>query len=191
MNLVFATNNSNKVKEIQTLLPESISILSLKDINCFDDIPETQNTLEGNSEQKADFVKNNFGNDCFADDTGLFIESLNGEPGVYSARYAGKDGNAQANINKVLTKLDGLKNRNAHFKTVICLIINNKKYFFEGRVDGKIISKEKGVDGFGYDPIFVPNDYDITFAEMPLSEKNKISHRAKAVKKLIEFLTQV
>lgn len=191
MNLVFATNNSNKVKEIQTLLPESISILSLKDINCFDDIPETQNTLEGNSEQKADFVKNNFGNDCFADDTGLFIESLNGEPGIYSARYAGKDGNAKANINKVLTKLDGLKNRNAHFKTVICLIINNKKYFFEGRVDGKIISKEKGVDGFGYDPIFVPNDYDITFAEMPLSEKNKISHRAKAVKKLIEFLTQV
>lgn len=191
MNIVFATNNKNKVKEIQTLLPKKISILSLKDINCFDDIPETKDTLEGNSEQKADYVKNNFGNDCFADDTGLFIESLNGEPGVYSARYAGEDGNAKANIKKVLSKIDGIDNRKAYFKTIICLILNNEKHYFEGRVDGKIISTEKGVDGFGYDPIFVPDDYETSFAEMPLSEKNKISHRARAVKKLIAFLELV
>ncbi len=187
MKIVFATNNKNKIKEIKSLLQSNINILSLKDINCFEDIPETADTLKGNALLKADFVRQNYGYNCFADDTGLFIDALNGEPGIYSARYAGEDGNAQKNIDKVLSKLKGIENRKAHFTTIIALLLNNKQYFFEGSVYGKISKTINGYDGFGYDPVFIPDGYNISFAQMPLSEKNKISHRAIAVKKLINF----
>ena len=188
MDIVFATNNKNKIKEITSLLNQNINILSLSDINFFDEIPETSDTLKGNAFIKADFINKKFNYNCFADDTGLFIDALNGEPGVYSARYSGEEGNSKKNIEKVLKKLSGVKNRDAHFTTVISLILNGKKYFFEGSVFGRISNNIKGEQGFGYDPIFIPDGYDISFSQMDLSEKNKISHRAKAVKKLIEFL---
>jgi len=187
MKIVFATNNKNKIKEIKVLLPPNVNILSLKDINCLEDIPETADTLHGNAFLKANFVKQNYSYNCFADDTGLFIDALNGEPGIYSARYAGEDGNSQKNIAKVLSKLKGVVNRNAHFTTVISLLINDKKYFFEGSVYGKISETIMGTDGFGYDPVFIPDGYNVSFAQMQLSEKNKISHRAIATKKLIVF----
>lgn len=188
MELVFATNNKHKLEELQALLGDKIKLLSLKDIACFEDIPEEQPTLEGNANQKSSYVFEKYGYDCFADDTGLEIEALNGEPGVYSARYAGEEKSAEANMEKVLQNLTEINNRNARFRTVISLIIGGKEKQFEGFVEGEIIKDRKGGEGFGYDPIFQPNGFDTTFAEMDLVEKNKISHRGRAVQKLIKHL---
>lgn len=188
MKLVFATNNLNKLKELQQLLGEKVELLSLKDINCNDEIPEDYDTLEENATQKAEYIYKKYNVNCFADDTGLEIKSLNNEPGVYSARYAGADKDAKANMKKVLTKLDGIEDRSARFRTVISLFLNDKEYQFEGIVDGNILESERGKDGFGYDPIFEPKGYNISFAEMEMNEKNKISHRGLAVQKLVQFL---
>lgn len=190
MQLVSATNNTNKIKEIKQLLPSSIQLLSLQEIKCLEDIPETSPTIEGNAIQKAEYVYKNYGYNCFADDTGLEIDALNGEPGVYSARYAGEQKNANDNINLVLEKLKGIENRNARFITVITLIIDGKITCFKGVVEGVITQTKSGSEGFGYDPIFKPNGFDITFSEMDLEQKNKISHRGKAVRKLTEYLTK-
>ncbi len=188
MELVFATNNKHKLEEIQAILGDQFKILSLKDIGCNEEIPEEQETLEGNASQKSFFVFNKFGYNCFADDTGLEIDSLNDEPGVYSARYAGEEKSAEANMNKVLDKLAKIKNRNARFRTVISLVIDGREELFEGIVDGEILTEKKGVSGFGYDPIFQPKGFKETFAEMNLTDKNKISHRGRAVEKLINHL---
>lgn len=188
MQLVFATNNKNKIKEIKNLIDNSIELLSLEDINCLEDIPETANTIAGNALQKAKYVFDKYGYNCFADDTGLEIESLYNEPGIYSARYAGPQRDASDNMNKVLDNLKGIQNRNAHFKTVIALIIDGKETLFEGIAKGEITTTKSGTEGFGYDPIFKPEGYNITFSEMSLEEKNKISHRAKATKQLVNFL---
>jgi len=188
MELVFATNNKHKLEELRALLGGHFKLLSLKEIGCNIEIPEEQPTLEGNAQQKAFYVFNKYNYNCFADDTGLEIEALNGEPGVYSARYAGEDKNAEANMQKVLHKLSKIKKRNARFRTVISLVINGDEKQFEGVVEGEIISKKKGTAGFGYDPIFKPNGFGTTFAEMKLVEKNKISHRGRAVQKLVEYL---
>lgn len=188
MKLVFASNNLNKIEEIQNLLPASIKILSLKDIGCFEEIPETADTIEENAILKANYVTEKYGYDCFADDSGLEIDYLNGAPGVYSARFAGQQKNDQDNIDKVLFKLNGIENRKANFKTVIALNLNNEQHLFTGIIDGTIISSQKGNKGFGYDPIFQPNNYSITFAEMEQNEKSKISHRGKAVAQLLRFL---
>jgi len=189
MKLVFATNNPNKLSELQDLVPEGIEILSLKDINCNEELPETNPTLEGNALQKAKYVFDNYGFNCFADDTGLEIEALGGEPGVYSARYAGEDCKAEDNMQKVLTKLENKDNRNAKFRTVVALIIiNGEETLFEGECKGTITKTKSGVEGFGYDPIFTPEGYEITFAEMTKTEKGTISHRGQAVEKLVEFL---
>lgn len=191
MKLVFATNNKNKAIEIQQLIGDKFEILSLQDINCEEEIPEEQETIEGNAQQKAHYVFEKFQINVFADDTGLEIEFLNGEPGVYSARYAGEERNPDKNMDKVLNLLANQTNRNAQFKTVICLIINQEEFLFEGIVKGKIIHDKRGNLGFGYDPIFIPNGYDRTFAEMTLEEKSHISHRAIAVNKMIEFLKNI
>ncbi len=188
MKLVFATNNPNKLKEVRALLPSTIKLLSLTDIGCKEDIPETSPTIEGNAIQKANYIKEHYGYDCFADDTGLEVESLDGAPGVYSARYAGKEKNADANMNKLLNELSEVEHRDAQFKTVIALIINHKLQTFTGVCKGAITKEKKGSSGFGYDPIFLPYGYSNTFAELPLSEKNKIGHRGKAVQQLIKFL---
>ncbi len=188
MKLVFATNNRHKLNEIQNIVGDSIELLSLTDINCTEEIPETEPTLEGNASQKAFYVFDKYGYNCFADDTGLEIEALNGEPGVYSARYAGKEKNAEANMKKVLDKLGEIKNRKARFRTVISLVIDGHEELFEGKVDGQILEEKCGEEGFGYDPIFQPDGYEQSFAEMDLTNKNKISHRARAVQKLVEFL---
>jgi len=188
MKLIFATNNLNKLKELQQLLGEKVELLSLKDINCNDEIPEDYETLEENATQKAEYIYKKYNVNCFADDTGLEIKSLNNEPGVYSARYAGVDKDAKANMKKVLTKLDGIEDRSARFRTVISLFLNDKEYQFEGIVDGNILKSERGTDGFGYDPIFEPEGYNVSFAEMEMSKKNKISHRGLAVQKLVQFL---
>lgn len=188
MELVFATNNKHKLQELQSLLGDKIKLLSLKDIECFEEIPEEQPTLEGNARQKSNFVYEKYGYSCFADDTGLEIEALGGEPGVYSARYAGEEKSASANMNKVLKKLEKINNRKARFRTVISLIINGEEKQFEGIVEGEIIQNERGGAGFGYDPIFLPSGFEQTFAEMDLDEKNKISHRGRAVQKLIKHL---
>lgn len=190
MKLVFATNNQNKLKEIQHILGSDFELLGLKDIGCEEDIPETAPDLPGNALLKARYVKEKFGFDCFADDTGLEIEALDGEPGVYSARYAGEAKDANANMDKVLTKLDGVENRKACFKTVIALILRGEEHLFEGRVDGAILTERRGNEGFGYDPIFMAEGENQSFAEMDFSEKNKISHRARAVQKLVAFLCQ-
>ncbi len=189
MQLVFATNNLNKLKEVQTLVPSHIKLLSLADIGCKEDIPETQNTIEGNAIQKAEYLKNNYGYDCFADDTGLEVEALNGEPGVYSARYAGEQRNAEDNMDKLLEHLKPHQNRIAQFKTVIALHLNGKLHTFTGICEGEITSTKHGDKGFGYDPIFKAKGYDKTFAEISLEEKNNIGHRGKAIKQLIEFLS--
>jgi XTP/dITP diphosphohydrolase len=189
MDLVFATNNQHKIKEISPLIESKIKLLSLADINCYDEIPETQHSLHGNASQKSHFVFDKYGINCFADDTGLEIEALNGEPGVYSARYAGEGCSFQDNIDKVLDKMQGKINRKAKFVTVISLLIDGKEYFFEGFVNGIILTEKYGNDGFGYDPIFMPDGYSISFAEMTLEEKNKISHRAMAVKKFANFIS--
>lgn len=186
--LVVATNNAHKLKEIADILDEKIELLSLKDINCHVDIPETADTLEGNARQKALYIYKNYGMDCFADDTGLEVEALNGAPGVFSARYAGEDHDSEANMQKLLRELKGKENRKAQFRTAICLIMNGKEYLFEGIVKGEIIEEKRGVTGFGYDPIFVPEGYDLTFAELGNDIKNTISHRAHAVEKLCLFL---
>jgi XTP/dITP diphosphohydrolase len=189
MKLVFATNNSNKLSELQALVPQGIEILSLKEINCNEELPETNPTLEGNALQKAQYVYQNYGFNCFADDTGLEIDALGGAPGVYSARYAGEDCKAEDNMQKVLTKLENEDNRNAKFRTVIALIIKGEENLFEGECTGKITKTKSGAEGFGYDPIFKPKSYETTFAEMSKQEKGAISHRGKAVEKLVDYLT--
>ena len=187
--LVFATNNAHKLDEISSILGEKVELLSLKDIHCHVDIPETADTLEGNAMLKAEYIYKNYGLDCFADDTGLEVEALNGAPGVYSARYAGSEGNnAEANMQKLLQNMQGVQNRKAQFRTAICLILDGKKHLFEGIVKGEIIKEKRGSSGFGYDPIFVPEGYTKTFAELGNETKNKISHRALAVEKLCRFL---
>lgn len=191
MKLVFATSNQNKAKEIQSLIPNLLQILSLLDIQCTEEIPETQSTIEGNASQKAFYVYEKYHQNCFADDTGLEVESLNGKPGVLSARYAGESRDANENMDKVLQELSLKENRKARFKTVISLVISGKEHQFEGVVDGVILSEKRGDSGFGYDPIFLPDGYDLSFAEMDLSTKNKISHRAKAVNKLVEYLRTI
>ncbi len=188
MKIIFATNNKHKVAEIRQAVGNQHEILSLADINFSEEIPETQSTIEGNASQKSHFIHDRFQVNCFSDDTGLEIEALNGEPGVYSARYAGKDANFQNNIDKVLTKLAGIENRKAKFRTIISLIINGEEHQFEGICEGEIITEERGEKGFGYDPIFKPKGYEQTFAEMNHELKNKISHRGLAVEKLVEFL---
>lgn len=190
MKLVFATNNKHKMNELQVILGTSIQLLSLKDIGCNEEIPEDRPTLEGNATQKAMFIFEKYGYSCFADDTGLEIDALNGEPGVYSARYAGEEKNSNANMDKVLKKLSKINNRKARFRTVISLIIDGKENQFEGIVNGKILRDKRGNSGFGYDPIFMPEGFNQTFAEMDLSEKNKISHRGEAVNKLVQHLKQ-
>ena len=186
--LVFATNNAHKLEEIAAILGEKIELLSLKDIECTADIPETANTLEGNATQKAEYIYQQYGLDCFADDTGLEVEALDGAPGVFSARYAGEGHNSEDNMQKLLQNLQGVTNRKAQFRTVICLIWDDKKYLFEGICKGEIIEEKRGNAGFGYDPIFVPEGYDQTFAELGNDIKNSISHRAKAVELLCNFL---
>jgi XTP/dITP diphosphohydrolase len=189
MKLIFATHNKNKAFEIQKLLPDTFQVLTLDDLNFHDEIPENEPTIELNSAFKANFVFNRFEENCFADDTGLEIEFLNGRPGVHSARYAGIERNSDANINLVLREMLDAKNRKARFKTVITLILNDKQHIFEGIVNGTIISEKRGENGFGYDPIFIPENESKTFAEMNLSEKNQFSHRARALEKMIHFLT--
>ncbi|MAX71131.1 MAG: non-canonical purine NTP pyrophosphatase [Flavobacteriaceae bacterium] len=188
MKLVFATNNLNKLKEVQALVPNHIELLSLSDIGCNEDIPETQPTIEGNAIQKAEYIKNNYGYDCFADDTGLEVDALNGEPGVYSARYAGPQRNAEDNMNKLLSALLNKTDRKAQFKTVIALHLNGNLKSFTGICKGEITSDKHGEKGFGYDPIFKAEGYDQTFAEISLEEKNKIGHRGKAVSMLVDYL---
>ena len=189
LKLVFATNNINKLKEVQAMLT-NFEIVSLADISCFDDIPETSNTLEGNAILKANFITEKFGLNCFADDTGLEVEALNNEPGVFSARYAGIENNAEANITKLLNKLGENSNRKAQFRTAISLNINQKQFIFEGFCKGTILNNKQGTSGFGYDSIFLPEGYSKSFAEMDMIEKGNISHRGKAIKKLITFLKE-
>jgi XTP/dITP diphosphohydrolase len=188
MKIIFATNNKHKLHEISHLLGNNFELLSLDDIGCKADIPETMPTLEGNALQKANYIYNIYQTNCFADDTGLEVEALNGEPGVYSARYAGPNCNAKDNVDKLLLSLNNISNRKARFRCVIAYINQGKEFLFEGIVNGNIINTTKGSDGFGYDPIFIPEGYTQTFAEMPLSEKNKISHRAIAFNKFLTFL---
>lgn len=187
--LVFATNNAHKLEEIRAILGDKVEILSLNDIDCHADIPETADTLQGNAALKAQYIYENYGLDCFADDTGLEVEALNGAPGIYSARYAGGEGHdSEANMKKLLSEMQDKDNRKARFRTVICLIEGGEEHFFEGIVNGSIIRERKGGAGFGYDPVFMPDGYSETFAEMGNDEKNKISHRARAVQKLCEYL---
>lgn len=188
--LVFATNNAHKLEEIASILGDKIELLSLKDIHCQADIPETSDTLEGNAIQKAEYIHQHYGMDCFADDTGLEVEALNGAPGIYSARYAGEGHDSEANMKKLLENMQDKENRKAQFRTAICLIMDGETHLFEGIVKGEIIKEKKGGAGFGYDPIFVPEGYDLTFAELGNDIKNTISHRAKAVEKLCSFLNK-
>jgi XTP/dITP diphosphohydrolase len=188
MELVFATHNNNKLGEVQLMLPNNMLIKGLNQIGCHEEIPETETTLQGNALQKARFVRDNYGHNCFSDDTGLEIDALDGRPGVYSARYAGDKKNSQDNMAKVLQELEGVSNRKARFRTVIALILENEEMLFEGIAEGEIINQKRGAEGFGYDPIFVPVGYSQTFAEMSLSVKNKISHRYKAFTMLSEYL---
>jgi XTP/dITP diphosphohydrolase len=188
MQIVFATNNSNKIKEVQALLPNSIQIISLESIGCFEDIPETANTIEGNAIQKANYITQKYGYDCFADDTGLEVEALHGEPGVYSARYAGVQRNADDNMNLLLEKLQNQNNRKAQFKTVIALNLNGEQHLFTGIAPGEITLGKIGNQGFGYDPIFQPEGFSETFAQLSLAQKGQISHRGKATQALIAFL---
>jgi len=190
MQIIFATNNKNKLKEIRNILGTSFTLLSLSDLGIDDDIPENEPTLEGNAIQKARHIHKIVNMNVFADDTGLEIEALNGLPGVNSARFAGEDKNSDANINKALKMMGTSANRKARFRTVIALILDGKEFFFEGIVNGKIINEKRGREGFGYDPVFVPEGRKMTFAEMLLDEKNKISHRARAFEKLRDFLCQ-
>ncbi|KAA5537722.1 non-canonical purine NTP diphosphatase [Paenimyroides baculatum] len=191
MKIIFASNNKNKVQEIQNQVPKTIQIVTLDEIGCTEDIAETGTTLEENAIIKANYVTKKYGFPCFADDTGLEINALNGEPGVYSARYAGEDKNADKNMDSVLEKLGISTNRKAQFKTVIALNINNQQHLFTGIVEGEIRNEKTGTNGFGYDPIFEPENLGKTFAEMSLEEKNKLSHRGRAVAQLIKFLSEI
>lgn len=186
--LVFATNNAHKLSEVRAILATQYEIISLAELNCFDDIPETADTLEGNALLKAQYIFDKFQVNCFADDTGLEVDALNGAPGVYSARYAGEDNDAKKNVEKLLLNLTGESIRTANFRTVIALIENGKIHYFEGKIEGKIATEPKGETGFGYDPVFIPNGYSQSFAELGTEEKNKISHRALAVQKLADYL---
>ncbi|WP_395076699.1 non-canonical purine NTP diphosphatase [Flavobacterium sp.] len=188
MKIIFATNNHNKIIEIQSMLPKSIEIMSLESISCLEDIPETADTIEGNAIQKANYVLEKYGYDCFADDTGLEVQILNGEPGVYSARYAGEQRNADDNMDKLLSELSNKSNRKAQFKTVICLNLNGTQHLFTGIAQGKITKEKIGNGGFGYDPIFIPDGFSESFAQLSLETKNEISHRGKATKLLLDFL---
>ena len=189
MKLVFATNNPNKLKEVQEMLPNTIELLSLSDINCYDEIDETEMSLEGNATLKADYITQKYGYACFADDTGLEVESLNGKPGVYSARFAGEPSNSENNMQKLLTDLKNKSNRKAQFRTAVSLNINDANFLFEGICKGAILEKKQGEKGFGYDPIFKPENHTNSFAEMSSEEKNIISHRGIAIKKLVSFLS--
>mgnify|MGYP000321137910 FL=1 len=191
MKLVFATNNLHKLKEVQEMLSNSMEVLSLKDIGCFEDIEETESTLEGNAKLKADYITKKYGFDCFADDTGLEVEALDGDPGVYSARYAGEHGNAEKNMEKLLIELQNKSNRKGKFRTIIALNLTNKQYLFEGICEGEILNEKTGVKGFGYDPIFKPSSASCSFAEMNSEEKNIISHRGIAIQKLVKFLNSL
>ena len=190
MKIVFATNNKHKLEEIKDILGKDFEIVSLAEIGCHEDIPETGLTLEENARQKSTYIVEHYNHDCFADDTGLEVDALNGEPGVHSARYAeGTDHDSEANIRKLLSKMSNVKDRTARFRTVISLIINGVEHQFEGRVEGRIATEKHGKEGFGYDPIFIPEGYDKSFAELGEEVKNQISHRARAVKKLAEYLS--
>ena len=191
MKIVFATNNGHKLSEVRQILGDRVEVLSLSDIGCDEEIPETGTTLEENALMKAQYIYDHYHEDCFADDTGLEVEALNNEPGVYSARYAGEHKSSEDNITKVLNNLGSSSNRNACFRTVIALILNGEEHLFEGRVDGTILTERHGSDGFGYDPIFQPDGYEVSFAEMSLNDKNAISHRGRAVEKLVAFLKQL
>ena len=191
MELVFATNNAHKLQEISAMAGTFFTIKSLKNIHCFDEIPETGETLEENALQKARYVHEKFGCNCFADDTGLEIDALNGAPGVYTARFAGEGCSFNENMEKTLSLLQGKTNRAAKFRTVIVCIIDNKEYLFEGSVSGSIATQKMGDEGFGYDPIFIPEGYEESFAQMPMSEKNKISHRARACEEFLQFLNKI
>lgn len=189
MKICFATNNPKKIEEVKAALGDSFEIVSLKDIGCLDELPETGDTLEHNAFQKAKYVKEHFGVDCFADDTGLEVDALEGEPGVYSGRYAGEPRSDERNIDLLIKNLDKTSMRTARFKTVIALLLGNEEYKFEGVAEGEILKERRGNGGFGYDPIFLPKGYSKSFAELSLTEKNKISHRGKAVSELISFLS--
>ncbi|WP_456105810.1 non-canonical purine NTP diphosphatase [Prevotella sp.] len=190
MKIVFATNNKHKLEEIKDILGKDFEIVSLAEIGCHEDIPETGLTLEENARQKSTYIVEHYNHDCFADDTGLEVEALGGEPGVHSARYAeGTDHDSEANMRKLLSKMSNVKERTARFRTVISLIINGVEHQFEGRVEGRIATEKHGKEGFGYDPIFIPEGYDKSFAELGEEVKNQISHRARAVKKLAEYLS--
>jgi len=191
MKLVFATNNLNKLKEVQEILSDSIEVLSLKDIGCFEDVEETEATLEGNAKLKANHITEKYGYDCFADDTGLEVVVLNGEPGVYSARYGGEHGNSEKNMSKLLNELDDKTDRKAQFRTAIVLNFDHQQYVFEGICKGEILREKSGNEGFGYDPIFKPSGFSTSFAEMNSEEKNKISHRGIAIQKLVQFLNSL
>lgn len=191
MKIIFATHNQHKLLEVQQLIPKSIQLLSLTDIGCNQEIPETAITLEGNAKLKANYVTQQYGYDCFADDTGLEVDALYGAPGVYSARYAGSTNNSGLNMQKLLVNLDGASNRNARFKTVIALNLRGKQYLFEGICKGEILIQKQGEKGFGYDPIFKPKGFTKSFAEMTLTEKNSIGHRGKAVNQLVSFLSSL
>jgi XTP/dITP diphosphohydrolase len=191
MQLVFASNNKNKIKEVQALVPDTIQIISLEDIGCTEDIPETADTIEGNAILKANYITSNYGYNCFADDTGLEVDALNGAPGVYSARYAGEQKDANDNMDKLLSELKDTTNRNANFKTVICLNLNGTQQLFTGIITGTIIDEKIGTNGFGYDPIFIAEGHQKTFAELSLEEKATISHRGIAVQQLILFLSKI
>jgi len=190
-NLVFATNNQNKINEVKSVLPTTFKVLGLKDISCNEELPENQNTLEGNALEKASYVFDNFGFDCFSEDTGLEVRALNNDPGVYSARYAGLQKNTDDNINKVLEKLSGVTDRTARFRTVIALIIKGERKLFEGIVYGEILYNREGVNGFGYDPVFKPKGYDSSFGVLDQKIKLKISHRSRAVSKLLNYLNSL
>lgn len=190
MKLVFATNNAHKLQEIKHLLDGSFELLSLSDIHCYEEIPENQETIEGNAAEKSLYIWKKYKLNCFADDTGLEIDALNGEPGVYSARYAGEEKSAAKNIELVLQKMAKIKNRNARFKTVISLVIEGREIQFEGIVNGRILEEKRGDTGFGYDPVFQPDESNLSFAEMTMEQKNKISHRGRAVQKLVAYLSQ-
>ncbi|PID70991.1 MAG: non-canonical purine NTP pyrophosphatase [Flavobacteriales bacterium] len=191
MNLVFATHNKHKIREVERIMPKKIKLLSLTDINCHENIPETAGSFAGNARIKARHIYNHYGYNCFADDTGLEVEALKGNPGVYSARYAGENSNDSTNRLKLLSEMVNFKNKTAHFKTVICLLLDGNEYLFEGICKGCITEEEKGKNGFGYDSVFVPQGYDCTFAELSLARKNQISHRAIATNKLAIFLNNL
>lgn len=188
MKIVFATNNRHKIEEVKKILPPDIKLLTLFDIGCEEDLPETGNTFEQNAAQKARYIHDKYGYDCFADDSGLEADALHGRPGVYSARYAGTNSTSTANITKLLSELNKEENRKAKFRTVIALMIGEETSYFEGEIKGEITLRERGSNGFGYDPVFVPEGFHVTFAEMAPELKNKISHRAVAVKGLIDYL---